>query len=84
VATIDAAVEAERARQKIPGLTVAAAFRNTLIYSKAYGTADLEHAVPAKTTTAFRTASVAKPLTATGVMALVEAGRIELDAPIRT
>jgi CubicO group peptidase (beta-lactamase class C family) len=84
VATIDAAVEAERARQKIPGLTVAAAFRNALVYSKAYGTADLEHAVPAKTTTAFRTASVAKPLTATGVMSLVEAGTIELEAPIRT
>jgi CubicO group peptidase (beta-lactamase class C family) len=83
-AHIDAAVEAERLRQKFPGLTVAAAVQNRLVFSKAYGTADLEHAVPAKTTTAFRTASVAKPLTATGVMALVEAGKIDLDGPIRT
>lgn len=80
---IDEILEAERARQKIPGLSIAVAFRNSLIYSQTYGTADLEHGVPVKKTTAFRTASVAKPLTATGVMSLVEAGKIALDAPVR-
>ena len=82
-AQIDSFLASEQARQKIPGMSVAVAFRNQLVYSKAYGTADLEHAVPASTTTAFRTASVAKPLTATAVMGLVEAGRIDLDADVR-
>jgi len=81
---IDEIVVAEQARQKIPGVSIAVAFRNQLIYSQAYGFADLEHGVTTKPTTAFRTASVAKPLTATGVMMLVAAGRMTLDAPIRS
>ena len=81
---IDDAVAAEQARQKIPGLAIAVAFDNRLIYSRAYGSADLEHGIAAKPTTAFRTASIAKPLTATGLMTLVEAGQLDLDLPIRT
>jgi CubicO group peptidase (beta-lactamase class C family) len=83
-AKIDAVVAAEQARQKIPGLSIAVAFKDTLIYSRAYGSANLEHGIATKPSTAFRTASVAKPLTATAVMALVEAGKMDLDAPIRT
>jgi CubicO group peptidase (beta-lactamase class C family) len=72
------------ARQNIPGIALAMAIDNRLIHSKSYGTADLEHGVPVKATTAFRTASVAKPLTAAAVMALVEDGAIDLDTPVRT
>ena len=39
--------------------------------------------MPVKGTTAFRTASVAKPMTATAVMTLAEAGKIDIDAPVR-
>ena len=81
---IDQIVAAEQARQKIPGVSIAVAFQNRMVYSKAYGIADLEHNVTTKGTTAFRTASVAKPLTATGAMMLVQAGRMKLDAPVRT
>ena len=84
VAKIDQVVAAEQARQKIPGLAIAGAFRNAMVFSKTYGTADLEQSAPVKPTTAFRTASVAKSLTATAVMTLVERGKISLDAPIRT
>lgn len=83
-ARIDGIVAAEMARQNIPGVSIAMAYRNRLIHTRAYGTADLEHGVPVKATTAFRTASVAKPLTAAAVMALVEDGAIDLDAPLRT
>jgi CubicO group peptidase (beta-lactamase class C family) len=83
-AGIDAVIAAEQAKQKIPGVSVAVAVRDRLIYSRAFGSADLEHAVPARTTTAFRTASVAKPLTAAAAMALVERGALDLDAPVRT
>ena len=67
----------------VPGLSFAVAFQNRIVYSKGFGMADLQHQVPVKTTTAFRTASVAKPLTATAVMILVEEGKLDLDAPIR-
>jgi CubicO group peptidase (beta-lactamase class C family) len=83
-ARIDAVAAGERARQKIPGLSIAVAFRDRMIYSKAFGIADLEHQVPVRTSTAFRTASVAKALTATAAMALAEAGALNLDATVRT
>ena len=44
--------------------------------------ADLENFVPVKTSTVLRTASIAKPVTATAAMQLVEAGRLDLDAPV--
>ena len=83
-AKIDAIVADEQARQKIPGISIAVAFDNRIVYLKSFGQANLEHGVPAKPATAFRTASVAKPLTAAAAMALVEDGRLDLDAPVRT
>jgi CubicO group peptidase (beta-lactamase class C family) len=54
-----------------------------LRWSAAYGVADVENAVPARTTTVFRLASVTKPITATAVLQLVEARTVDLDAPIQ-
>jgi serine beta-lactamase-like protein LACTB len=80
---IDQAIEAEQRRLKIPGLSVAAVIDGKIVYDTAFGLADVENGVTATPTTRFRTASLAKPLTATGVMVLVERGRIDLDAPIQ-
>jgi CubicO group peptidase (beta-lactamase class C family) len=80
---LDRVIDAGRAAARIPGLSVAIAFRGEVVYSRAFGLADLEHQAPATPRTAFRTASTAKPLTATAVMQLVEQGRIDLDAPIQ-
>ena len=82
-AEIDRFIESERAALKFPGAGVAIAFKNELLYSKGFGVADLEHRVPVTDRTAFRTASVAKPITATAVMQLVQQGRIDLQAPIQ-
>lgn len=80
---IDQVIEAEQRRLKIPGLGVAAVINRKIVYDKAFGQADVENNVAATPTTRFRTASLAKPLTATGVMVLVERGRLDLDAPIQ-
>ena len=82
-AELDQFLEAQRVTAKAPGLQVAVAFKGAQIYSRGFGMADLEHRIAVTPTSAFRTASVAKPITATGVMQLVEAGRIDLDAPIQ-
>jgi CubicO group peptidase (beta-lactamase class C family) len=82
-AEVDRFVESERAALKIPGASVAIAFKNELLHAKGFGYADLEHRVPVTDRTAFRTASVAKPITATAVMQLVQQGRIDLQAPIQ-
>jgi serine beta-lactamase-like protein LACTB, mitochondrial len=67
----------------IPGLALAVAVDGKLVYSEGFGYADLEQRVPAWPTTKFRIGSISKPLTAVGLMELVEAGRVDLDAPVQ-
>lgn len=82
VARIDARVAATLADRKIPGLSVAVYDGRTL-WSKGYGIADVENAVPATEDTVYRLASVSKPITAAAAMKLVEEGRFDLDAPVQ-
>ena len=67
----------------IPGFNVAVAIDGKIIYSEAFGYADLEQRVPAWRITKFRIGSVSKPLTSAALMRLVEQGKIDLDAPIQ-
>jgi len=67
----------------IPGFNVAVAIDGKIIYSEAFGYADLEQRVPAWQITKFRIGSVSKPLTSAALMRLVEQGKIDLDAPIQ-
>jgi serine beta-lactamase-like protein LACTB len=83
VKQLDAVITSEQAKLKIPGLSVAVASGGQVRYAKGFGFADLENNVAAKATTLFRTGSVAKLLTATAVMQLIEQGKLELDAPIQ-
>ena len=82
VARIDARVAESVARRKIPGLTIAIHDGRNL-WSKGYGLADVENSVPATEATVYRLASVSKPITAVAAMQLVEAGRLDLDAPVQ-
>jgi serine beta-lactamase-like protein LACTB len=67
----------------IPGLALAVGVDGTIVYSKGFGYADLEERVPVWPTTKFRIGSVSKPLTATALMELVEAGKVDLDSPVQ-
>src|SRR5271165_7559990 len=67
----------------IPGLALAVAVDGKIMYSEGFGYADLEERVPVWPTTKFRIGSISKPLTATGLMQLVEAGKVDLDAPVQ-
>lgn len=67
----------------IPGLTLAVSIGGKLVYSEGFGYADLEQRVPVWPTTKFRIASISKPLTAVGLMELVQAGKVDLDAPVQ-
>lgn len=83
VKRIEAIVENELAAQSIPGISIAVGADNQVRYAKGFGMADLENAVSAKATTVYRTASIAKPLTATAILQLAEKGKVDLDAPIQ-
>jgi serine beta-lactamase-like protein LACTB, mitochondrial len=67
----------------IPGLALAVAIDGKIVYSEGFGYADLEERVPVWPTTKFRIGSISKPLTATALMELVEAGKVNLDAPVQ-
>ena len=80
---IEDIVRQEQSRMKIPGLSVAIAVDNKLRYSKGFGMSDLENSVPAKANTVYRTASIAKSMTATAVMQLAEQGKLDLDLSVQ-
>jgi CubicO group peptidase (beta-lactamase class C family) len=82
-AALDRIIADAMREQRIPAVTVAIARDDRLIYSKGFGSADLENSVPATTETLIRTASVAKPITAVAAMTLVESGKLDLEAPVQ-
>jgi serine beta-lactamase-like protein LACTB len=83
VVQIEQLVTAFRTLNQIPGMSIAVVADGELAWSGSYGLADAENGVPARPTTAYRSASIGKPLTATAAMRLVEAGALDLDADIR-
>ena len=66
----------------IPGVGVALVREGELVWSAAYGYADLESGRPMTVDTVNRAESISKSVTAWGVMRLVEEGRLGLDDPI--
>lgn len=55
-----------------------------VIVERGYGTADLEHDIPASERTVYRLGSITKQFTASAIMQLVEQGKIALDDEITT
>jgi CubicO group peptidase (beta-lactamase class C family) len=82
VARIDAFVRHQLERHGIPGLALALVDGDQIVYLGGYGKADQTgRMVTAQTP--FVLASVSKPITALAIMQLVEAGKVELDAPVQ-
>jgi CubicO group peptidase (beta-lactamase class C family) len=69
---------------RCPGLSVAVAKNNVMVYSGAFGFADIEQRLVLRTDSAHRLASLSKPVTGTIIMDLVQLGRLKLDTPIKT
>ena len=83
LAQVDSLVRLYMHAQHIPGMSVALGINGHLVWAQGFGFADLENRVPTDTETVFPTASTLKPLTATAVLRLVDAGRLDLDAPVQ-
>ena len=77
------AIACEKLAPNIPGFALAVAVDGQIVWSEAFGYADLETKRPTTPATQFRIGSVSKPLTADAVAQLYEAGKLELDAPIQ-
>jgi len=80
---IDAYIENLMAENQIPGLALSIVHNNEIVYTQGYGVTgpDGTFVTPQ---TPFILGSTTKSFTALAVMQLVEAGKIDLDAPIQT
>jgi CubicO group peptidase (beta-lactamase class C family) len=82
VAQVDEQLEKARADQKIAGMSVALVHDQRVVLAKGYGHADLEKKVAADPRTVYRVGSITKVFTATMLMQLRDAGKLQLDDPI--
>ncbi len=80
---IDDYLRAEMARRKVPGLVLAVARHGRVDRVRVYGLANVELRVPVSERSVFPIASLDKQLTAAGVLALDEAGKLALDDELR-
>ena len=80
LAAIDAYIESEMARARIPGLALAIVRGDEVLHVRGFGVAD-PSGRPVSAHTPFIIGSNSKSFTALAIMQLVEAGQIDLDAP---
>ena len=76
-------VQADQIERGYPGIAIAVSVDGETVWSEGFGYANLEHRVPMWPSVKFRVGSVSKSMTAAAVATLVEAGRLDLDAPIQ-
>lgn len=81
-AAIDAYIEGQMRRLKIPGASLAIIEGDKIAYTRGFGRARPGGEAPAPQTPFF-IGSLTKSFTALAVMQLVEAGKVELDAPVQ-
>jgi serine beta-lactamase-like protein LACTB len=68
---------------QIPGISVAIVSHGAITYTEGFGKADLESDVPVTPNTTFPSASTLKVITATAVMQLAAAGKLDLSHAIQ-
>ena len=79
LALIDSKINAYIQQNGIPGLSIAIAKNERLVFAKGYGFADTTTKEAVTPKSLFRVASISKPITAVAMMELVEAGKLKLD-----
>lgn len=81
-AAIDAYVAAQMNKQRIPGLGLGIVYGTEIVHLQGFGSAD-PSGKPVTDQTTFSIGSLTKSFTAVAIMQLVEAGKLDLDAPVQ-
>ncbi len=81
---VDGCVLAEMDDRGIHGAQIAVALDGAIVFERAYGRKHRDRDDPVDIHTQFRIGSTTKTLTAFAIMQQVDAGKIDLDAPITT
>jgi CubicO group peptidase (beta-lactamase class C family) len=79
---LDGYVQERMAAWSIPGLALALVEDSRVSLTRGYGLADREQVRPMTPQTPVAVGSTTKPLTATAILQLVEAGAVDLEAPV--
>jgi D-alanyl-D-alanine carboxypeptidase len=83
-ADIAAVITKVQKERQVPGVSIAVIRDGKTILTRGYGVANLETNTPATEKTVYQLASVTKQFTSTGILLLVEDGKIKLDEPFVT
>lgn len=75
-------LEAQRAYARIPGISVALVYKDDVLWSGGFGTADVSSGRPADADTLYSICSISKLFTSIGIMQLRDAGKLRLDDPV--
>lgn len=73
----------DRYKPDAPGCQLAISRNGKLVFSKAWGLADLEHAIPYTTETITEAGSITKQITAAAVLLLQQQGKLSLNDDVR-
>jgi CubicO group peptidase (beta-lactamase class C family) len=79
---VDKFILAQLKSQNIPGLSLVVTKNGEIVKAKGYGFANLKDKIPATPETIYRIASVSKQFVATGIILLVQDGKVSLDDKI--
>lgn len=79
---VRATIRQAMAERGLASVSVAAAAEGRVVWEESFGWADREGRVEATPHTPYSLASISKPITATGLMVLVERGAVDLDRPV--
>jgi D-alanyl-D-alanine carboxypeptidase len=82
IQVLDKWIHAAVASRDEPSLSIGIVYDQDLIWAKSYGFANIEKRVPATPATLYRIASISKVFTATAIMQLRDAGKLQLDDPV--
>jgi CubicO group peptidase (beta-lactamase class C family) len=82
ISVLAAWIENQRAYSGLPGVSIGIVHDQTLVCARGFGWADVERRIPATADTLYRIASITKTFTATAILQLRDAGRLQLDDPL--
>ncbi len=83
-ASLTRALNDIRVEHQVPAMSIVVVDDGEVVYAKGFGFTDEKSTLPANEHTRFRVASISKLFTAQAVMQLVQAGKVELNAPVAT
>jgi CubicO group peptidase (beta-lactamase class C family)/D-alanyl-D-alanine dipeptidase len=83
-AALEALIQREREAKDLAAVSIALVDGDEVVWAAGFGPQDAEGSVPASAETVYRVGSVSKLFTDMAVMQLVEAGVLDLDAPVQT